>query len=201
MASAWRSTFRAPHALTRVGRDVGELQYEAPVSTTRNESRSFEAQASGGLLLRRYVIHGREVDECLDRHAHFNYQKEPEFWRLFTAPLLLLFEPDSMPRLGLKPSTRVISRSICYMYLRPPGQLACAPSRRYLCSALRGSPSWGPHGARTATACSLRGATTWSIVLEIRGSRCGGATSAAGGKSRRAPVDTTERSAARALRR
>ena len=54
------------------------------------------ALASGGLRLRRYTIGGLEQDESLDRHVHFNYQKTPEFWRAFAAPMLLLFEPDTV---------------------------------------------------------------------------------------------------------
>jgi hypothetical protein len=54
------------------------------------------AITSGGLRLRRYTIGGREQDESLDRHMHFNYQKTPEFWRAFAAPMLLLFEPDTV---------------------------------------------------------------------------------------------------------
>ena len=54
------------------------------------------AIVSGGLRLRRYTIGGREQDESLDRHVHFNFQKTPEFWRAFAAPMLLLFEPDTV---------------------------------------------------------------------------------------------------------
>lgn len=54
------------------------------------------AITSGALRLRRYTIGGREQDESLDRHVHFNYQKTPEFWRAFSAPMLLLFEPDTV---------------------------------------------------------------------------------------------------------
>eukprot|EP00964_Phaeocystis_antarctica_P059627 scaffold35427_cov35-Phaeocystis_antarctica.AAC.1 len=54
------------------------------------------AIVSGGLRLRRYTIGGREQDESLDRHVHFNFQKTPEFWRTFAAPMLLLFEPDTV---------------------------------------------------------------------------------------------------------
>ena len=54
------------------------------------------AITSGGLRLQRYTIGGREQDESLDRHVHFNYQKTPEFWRTFAAPMLLLFEPDTV---------------------------------------------------------------------------------------------------------
>ena len=54
------------------------------------------AVAAGTLRLRRYEMDGVLVDETLDRHAHFNYQKTARFWRSFGRPLLLLFEPDTV---------------------------------------------------------------------------------------------------------
>ena len=62
----------------------------------RAEPSLARAVAAGTLLLRRYEMDGVLVDETLDRHAHFNYQKRAAFWRSFTRPLLLLFEPDTV---------------------------------------------------------------------------------------------------------
>lgn len=63
------------------------------------------AVTAGTLQLHRYEMGGALVDETLDRHAHFNYQKTARFWRSFGRPLLLLFEPDTVlcpqPRLPL----------------------------------------------------------------------------------------------------
>ena len=68
-------------------RNTGAVLAEPPLA---------RAIATGTLLLRRYEMDGAPVNETLDRHAHFNYQKRAVFWRSFTRPLLLLFEPDTV---------------------------------------------------------------------------------------------------------
>ena len=52
---------------------------------------------TGNVRLRRYTIDERPVEEKnVDHRSYQNYHKTLKFWRLFSAPQLLLFEVDAV---------------------------------------------------------------------------------------------------------
>ena len=107
------------------------------------------AVAAGTLRLRRYEMDGVLVDETLDRHAHFNYQKTARFWRFWTAAAAALRAGH-----GAVPAAACAARRLRRLRLH---RRAMGRVRRRL------QPR--------------RGATTSSTASATRGCRCGGATS------------------------